>query len=49
MVGVNKKMNKDKLLEYIEIMCKRCNNHEICQGTGCTPKIEIKKYIEKGQ
>ena len=30
-------------------MCKRCINHEICQGTGCTPKKEIKKYIdEKG-
>ena len=45
---VFEKMNKDELLEYLEIMCKRCNNHEICQGTGCTPKIEIKKYIEKG-
>ena len=43
---VFEKMNKDELLE---IMCKRCTNHEICQGTGCTPKKEIKKYIdEKG-
>ena len=43
------RMDKDKLLEYLEIMCKRCTNHEICQGTGCTPKKEIKKYIdEKG-
>lgn len=48
-IGVNN-MDKDKLLEYLEIMCKRCTNNEICQGTGCTPKKEIKKYIEeKGQ
>lgn len=46
---VFEKMNKDELLEYLEIMCKKCTNHEICQGTGCTPKKEIKKYIEKGQ
>ena len=43
-------MNKDELLEYLEIMCKRCIYHEMCQETGCTPKKEIKKYIdEKGK
>lgn len=42
-------MDKDKLLEYLETMCNRCIYHEMCQGTGCTPKKEIKKYIEKGE
>lgn len=44
---VFEKMNKDELLEYLETMYNRCINHEICQGTGCTPKKEIKKYIEE--
>ena len=48
-IKVDEKMDKDKLLEYLEIMCKRCTNHEICQGTGCTPKKEIREHIEKGQ
>ena len=52
-IKVDEKMNKDKLLEYIEIMCKRCIKHGWCvdmgKGNWCTPKKEIKKYIEKGQ
>lgn len=28
-------------------MCHRCVNHEACQGTGCTPKKDIKKLVDK--
>lgn len=24
--------------EAIDVMCKRCTNYEVCQGTGCQPK-----------
>lgn len=24
--------------EALEIMCRRCSQHDICQGTGCEPK-----------
>lgn len=33
--------------EALEIMCHRCVNHEACQGTGCTPKKDIKKLVDK--
>jgi len=33
--------------EALDIMCKRCENHEVCMGTGCTPKSTIEKVIEK--
>lgn len=43
-------MDKDKLLEYLEIMCKRCMKHGWCvdmgKRNGCTHKKEIRKYIE---
>ena len=31
----------------LETMCKRCINHEICQGTGCHPKNELEKLAER--
>ena len=43
-------MDKDKLLEYLETMCLRCIKRGCwCEDmlNGCTPKKEIKKYIEK--
>lgn len=27
--------------EAIQIMCKRCINHQLCMGTGCTPKNQL--------
>lgn len=29
--------------EAIEIMCRRCVNHEICSGTGCGPLRTLKE------
>lgn len=44
-------MNKDKLLEYLEIMCKICINYNLCQElhlwSECTPRNEIRKFIEE--
>ncbi len=37
----------DNYQEALEIMCHRCVNHEACQGTGCTPKKDIKKLVDK--
>jgi hypothetical protein len=32
--------------EAIKIMCERCINYEVCQGTGCEPKKILIKEIE---
>lgn len=44
-------MDKDKLLEYLEIMCKICINYNLCQElrlwSECTSKNEIRKFIEE--
>ena len=37
----------DNYQEALEIMCHRCVNHEACQGTGCSPKKDIKKLVDK--
>ena len=31
--------------EALEIMCKRCSQHEMCQGTGCTPKAVLEEEV----
>lgn len=36
---------KTYLVEQLQIMCNRCTNHEMCQGTGCNPKIELTELI----
>ena len=33
--------------EALDIMCKRCTNYEMCQGTGCNPKNVLAELIEK--
>ena len=33
--------------DALKIMCERCVNHEICQGTGCTPRHKLQELIEK--
>lgn len=33
--------------EALDTMCKRCTNHEMCQGTGCNPKNVLAEAIEK--
>ena len=30
-------------------MCKRCINHEMCQGTGCKPKNDLQELIDKNK
>lgn len=37
----------DNYQEALEIMCHRCVNHEVFQGTCCTPKKDIKKLVDK--
>lgn len=32
--------------ESINIMCKKCTNYEMCQGTGCEPKRTLTKMYE---
>lgn len=33
--------------DALEIMCKLCKRHVMCQGTGCAPKNILKKLLEK--
>jgi hypothetical protein len=32
--------------EAIAIMCERCINYEMCQGTGCEPKKVLERLTE---
>ena len=32
--------------EAIKIMCERCINYEVCQGTGCEPKKVLERLTE---
>ena len=37
-------------MEYqnaLNVMCNRCVNHEICQGTGCSPKQKLQELVTK--
>lgn len=40
-------MTQKELNEQLETMCRRCENHEVCLGTGCTPKQELYKLINE--
>lgn len=31
--------------EAINVMCKRCINYEVCQGTGCEPKNTLLRVL----
>ena len=33
--------------EALEIMCIRCTNYEVCQGTGCQPKKDLVEFPYK--
>lgn len=37
----------DKYKMGIEIMCARCINYEVCGGTGCQPKNDLKELISE--
>ena len=39
--------NKEK--EALATMCKRCECHEMCQGTGCEPRRTLEKLIEEAE
>lgn len=32
--------------EAINTLCKKCESHEMCQGTGCEPKRTLTKMYE---
>lgn len=34
------------LEQSLDTMCRRCINHEQCQGTGCSPKQNLQELIE---
>lgn len=36
----------EKYKAALETMCKRCENYEVCQGTGCGPKKELADAIQ---
>lgn len=42
-------MEGNQYLESIKIMCERCINHEICMGTGCTPKNRLKVLYDHAE
>lgn len=33
--------------EALEIMCRRCKNFEMCQGTGCEPRKKLIELVER--
>lgn len=33
--------------EALEIMCRRCKNFEMCQGTGCEPRKKLIELAER--
>lgn len=38
-------INLEECEKALKQMCKRCINHEICQGTGCTPRKILSDLI----
>ena len=40
---MNKELSQNALIE----MCENCRNHEICKGTGCSPKKMLQKLVSK--
>lgn len=34
-----------RIIESLDMMCKRCVNYEICQGSGCEPKKVLNTFI----
>lgn len=35
--------------EAIDIMCRRCINYEVCQGTGCGPKKVLTEWASNAK
>lgn len=33
--------------EVLNIMCERCSVHDVCQGTGCTPRAMMQELVDK--
>ena len=40
---MNKELSQNALIE----MCENCRNHEMCKGTGCSPKKMLQKLVSK--
>ena len=38
---------KNKYQEALDVMCRRCNNHDFCDATGCTPKKDLQELVDK--
>lgn len=34
------------LQESLDLMCRRCENYEVCEGTGCQPKNNLQELID---
>lgn len=34
------------LNEQLEVMCRRCINFEVCEGSGCQPRADLRKLID---
>lgn len=45
----DKEFVMDENLRALQHLCEQCKNHEICQGTGCTPRHKLQELIEKEQ
>lgn len=33
--------------EALNIMCERCSVHDVCQGTGCTPRAMLQELVDR--
>lgn len=40
---MEKELSQIALIE----MCENCRNHEMCKGTGCSPKKTLQKLVSK--
>lgn len=40
---MNEELSQTALIE----MCENCRNHEMCKGTGCSPKKILQKLVNK--
>lgn len=36
---------QERMEEHLNTMCRRCINYEVCEGSGCAPKKELRHLI----
>ena len=37
----------NKYQEALNTMCERCRIHDVCRGTGCTPREKLQELVDK--